>query len=320
MHCYTCDKSHRRRCIAATHTPYQRAASHVDNAGQTIGFTMASGPQGRAAEACVVFCTDPAVPPREGIEAALQRRQWRATTRAWGLRALAALARATTVDVGHYCYLPHVRPALRGDEHHTDSTTYHYFKHLTGCSAAVLDRVQGGFILLFTRVTDLLDTAAARSDPVLMHMLAWTAALDYEARDHELFLRVGLVPLLQRLVSLSNLKAAQAAQFVRVNGGAAIPARALVPMPNTKWSADTVKQGIISGRISVAELLLQVLVRDNRCAANNTTVTAVCSISFISQSAPATKKMLKWWSSWSLQPGTWQSVSDVMTPDVAALM
>lgn len=232
-----------------------------------------------------MFCTDPAVPPREGIEAALQRRQWRAATRAWGLRAFAALARATTVDVGHYCYLPHVRPALRGDEHHTDSTTYHYFKHLTGCSAAVLDRVQGGFILLFTRVTDLLDTAAARSDPVLMHMLAWTAALDYEARDHELFLRVGLVPLLQRLVSLGNLKAAQAAQFARVNGGAAIPARALVPMPNTKWSADTVKQGLISGRISVAELLLQVLVRDNRCAAVNTTL-LLCAQSHSYHRAP----------------------------------
>ena len=125
---------------------------------------------------------------------------------------------------------------------------HHYRKGLDACAAPLADRVQAAFIELFVHLADVLRAAYTRRDVALGHVVLWTWGLDFEtqvrprlqlcaagsihaphdvvvlvlwlcgavnvtvAQDHEFLLRVGLLPTLQSMFSLTEHAKSSVAQ------------------------------------------------------------------------------------------------------------
>ena len=187
--------SHAAMCHSPRHALCLRVAQPVG--GDKVSACVA------ASQSVVDFCTTMNAASAKVVATALKVRDERARSREHGLKAFHELVAGTAnVPCVLRAELVHLRPAFKSqlvDPH--GHMPVHYFQHLAGCSTYMLDRVQGAMIEVFTLLSDVTEKAHALGDPALTHMALWNFMLDYETRDHEMLMRVGLVPLLCRTIS-----------------------------------------------------------------------------------------------------------------------
>lgn len=219
------------------------------------------------ANAVLRYVTYGSKAPPSLVAALLHRRSVRASQRIFGLLSLKALLGALTPQSAQADALMYLRPAMRGRSEFVEGGSsggvagampdiatirHHYMKALEGCPAALADRVQAAFISLYTYLSDLLGHAYEDSDPAFGHVLAWCWGLDFEARDHEFLLRIGIIPTLHVMMSLrreSQLRSlSEAASSARTDSSGE-------PAKWTPWSVEHVRGALASGSLTKLELL-----------------------------------------------------------------
>ena len=202
------------------------------------------------------------------------RRRVRACQRLFGLKAMRALLGSLSLPSAQTDALLFLRPAFRGRVQFLedmqrlggagaalmpDITTirHHYLKGLEGAPTPLQDRVQAAFIALYTHMCDVMAEAAVACNPAVGHVVMWNWALDFEERDHEFLLRVGILPALRRMMSLRK----QPDMFPRLipagggggGGGSVSPSSTWVLWP-AAYVGDALQSGAVTKREVAAHM------------------------------------------------------------------
>jgi hypothetical protein len=198
----------------------------------------------------------------------LIRRHCRAVSRKYGLEAFHGILDVMSGDnffflntLSSTCCvqtLMWLRPGLRGVSNSTKNIVtgaaavsgaaaanvrHHYLKGLEGCVSTIIDDVQASFLKLYTKVMEILKYATSSRilDTQLAHVAMWNWGLDFENRDHEFLVRVGILSHLRKQFSLlvseqqNNIKRDER----KVENPEWIP-----------WSLEYVKNGLLTGTLT----------------------------------------------------------------------
>lgn len=131
------------------------------------------------------------------LRALFARRRVRACQRLYGLKAQNALLGAVSLSSATLDALMFLKPAFRGRIRFVEdlisegrdvsavvpdvaSIRHHYLKALEGAPSPLQDLVQAAFIALFTRLSEVLASAASEGDLALGRAAMWNWALDFE--------------------------------------------------------------------------------------------------------------------------------------------
>lgn len=191
--------------------------------------------------------------------AVLERRRVRAAQRRFGLQAQRALLGCLSFSSAKVDSMLNLHSALRGRVAFYESSAStnapdagrpdvscvrsHYGKAIEGAGNFLCDRVQGAFLSLYTYTAELLAECTAEVDPGLMFVLLRAWAVDFEARDHEFLLRVGLLSAIRRLLSLRSPGVPPSEH----------------PAEWVPWPADYVRGALSSGTLSKREVIVHML-------------------------------------------------------------
>lgn len=238
---------------------------------------------------CLLYATRGANASPRLLLAILRRRIGRAAQRAFGLQALLSLLKATSFSSARREALLHLRPALRGKTgwmasghglsggahvgHHGGSDSvpvgracpdpanirHHYLKALEAVPVACSNSVQAAFIELYVHLGELLVQCAQFGDVGFGHVLAWNWSIDFEAADHEFVLRLGILPSLFKLFSLSQQAANAQSALVAASSQHSGPSRdgtAPVPQGWKLWPLPYVTRALSDGSLTKWELVM----------------------------------------------------------------
>ncbi|KAL8014587.1 putative HECT domain, B30.2/SPRY domain, Zinc finger, RanBP2-type, glycosyl transferase, family 48 [Plasmopara halstedii] len=175
-------------------------------------------------KACELYIRDGSGAPPEILSSLLERRQRRSDSRLFGLQAMKSILSKLSFDSAMHNVLIFLRPAMRG---FTDSekesrelndgqvvaetfratVRHHYLKGLEGCNRQTIDSVQDAFCNLYAYLAQLLggSTSYTLSDSQLKQTIICAWSLDFEPRDHQFLLDVGILTRLQEIFSISSV-------------------------------------------------------------------------------------------------------------------
>ena len=228
---------------------------------------------------CLLYATRGANASPRLLLALIRRRVARAAQRTFGLQALLSLLKATSFSSARREAMLHLRPALRGttwfvaaagsgkDSEASSARTapdpanirHHYAKAIEGVPAAYSNSVQAAFIELYVHLGELLVQCAQFGDVGCGHVVAWNWGLDFESPEHEFVLRLGIVPSLFKLFSLSHLAASAQALLSGASAAGSAPTRdgtAAVPAGWRLWPLEYVSRALMDGSLTKWELVM----------------------------------------------------------------
>lgn len=222
---------------------------------------------------CVLYATRGANASPRVLLSVYRRRIMRAAQRSFGLAALLSLLKFASFSTARREALMHLRPGLRGktawladtlsggDRTSPDPSNirHHYLKALEGVDAPALNGVQAAFIELYVHLGELLVQCSHFGDVGLGHVLSWNWAIDFEPQDHEFVLRVGIVPSLSKLFSMSQQ--AVVAQSLQRAGPRRDGTSASPPNGWSLWPLEYVRTALTSGTLTKWELVMHMQAR-----------------------------------------------------------
>ena len=219
-------------------------------------------PEMQIMSACKNYIFDTDISPSR-LRNLLIRRHCRAVSRKYGLEAFYSIldimtgenftALSSTSCVQALMWL---RPGLRGVSKTTKhvvasakNVRHHYLKGLEGCVSTIIDDVQASFLQLYTKLMEILKyaTSSRIRDTQLAHVAMWNWGLDFENRDHEFLVRVGILSHLRNQFSLLVREQQQQQDD---DDGDDEAFNKWIP-----WSYEYVKQALLAGKLTKRGLL-----------------------------------------------------------------